>query len=78
MTEKYPDIVAVLPRIRAAETTSFIMDAEIVAISEQGKILPFQILSNRGRKNVTVENISINVVCHEQSWLNGHSNAYRV
>ena len=66
MTDKYPDIVGCLPHIKKEQTTSFIMDAEIVAISEKGKILPFQILSNRERKNVTVEKIKINVVSNNQ------------
>ncbi|KAI7850107.1 ATP-dependent DNA ligase [Circinella umbellata] len=61
MTDKYPDIVKCLPHIKKEQTESFIMDAEIVAINENGKILPFQILSNRERKNVTIENIKINV-----------------
>ncbi|KAI9267959.1 ATP-dependent DNA ligase [Phascolomyces articulosus] len=61
MTDKYPDIVSCLPHIKKYQTTSFIMDAEIVAINEQGKILPFQILSNRERKNVALEKIKINV-----------------
>ena len=62
MTEKYPDIISCLPHIQKEPSTSFIMDAEIVAISEQGKILPFQTLSNRERKNVSIGNIKINVV----------------
>lgn len=62
MTEKYPDIVETLPKVRLDSSSSFIMDAEIVAVNEQGKILPFQTLSNRGRKNVTIENITVQVV----------------
>ncbi|KAI9491071.1 ATP-dependent DNA ligase [Zychaea mexicana] len=61
MTDKYPDIVGYLHQMKREHTTSFIMDAEIVAINEQGKILPFQVLSNRERKNVTVDKIKINV-----------------
>lgn len=46
ITEKYPDIAA----LKLSEK-SFIIDGEAVAF-ENGKILPFQILSTRKRKNV--------------------------
>lgn len=62
MTDKYPDIARLLPSVRSETTESFILDAEIVAIGKEGTILPFQTLSNRGRKNVTIETISIDVV----------------
>ncbi|KAI9311581.1 ATP-dependent DNA ligase [Dichotomocladium elegans] len=75
MTEKYPDIVRVLPEICELETKSFIMDAEIVAVTEEGKIQPFQILSNRERKNVTVSGIKVRVciMAFDLMYLNGVS-----
>jgi DNA ligase-1 len=62
MTEKYPDVAALLPQICLGNTQSFIIDAEIVAMDDNGAIQPFSTLSNRARKNVTLENITINVV----------------
>lgn len=62
MTEKYPDVAALLPQICLDNTQSFIIDAEIVAMDDNGAIQPFSTLSNRARKNVTLENITINVV----------------
>ncbi|CAO3665673.1 unnamed protein product [Umbelopsis vinacea] len=61
MTDKYPDVAALLPHICQENTQSFIIDAEIVAIDANGVIQPFSILSNRARKNVAIEDISINV-----------------
>jgi DNA ligase 1 len=62
MTDKYPDVAALLAKMCKENTRSFIIDAEIVAIDDKGVIQPFSILSNRARKNVTIENITISVV----------------
>lgn len=62
MTDKYPDVVSILPQICKSENQSFIIDAEIVAIDNDGNIQPFSTLSNRARKNVAIEDITINVV----------------
>jgi DNA ligase-1 len=62
MTDKYPDVVALLSEMCKENTRSFIIDAEIVAMDDKGVIQPFSILSNRARKNVMIENITINVV----------------
>lgn len=64
MTDKYPDVVAILPQICKSENQSFIIDAEIVAIDNGGNIQPFSTLSNRARKNVAIEDITINVVSY--------------
>ncbi|CAO3693020.1 unnamed protein product [Umbelopsis ramanniana] len=61
MTDKYPDVAALLADMCKENTSSFIIDAEIVAIDDKGVIQPFSILSNRARKNVTIENITISV-----------------
>ncbi len=59
MTESYPDIVAYF---KDSELDSFIVDCEIVAFDKKtNKILPFQQLTTRSRKNVNVDEISINV-----------------
>ncbi|CCM01478.1 uncharacterized protein FIBRA_03532 [Fibroporia radiculosa] len=64
MTDKYPDIVSLVTDIFAISprTTSFIIDAEIVAIDPaDGSIKSFQELSNRARKDVRSEDIKITV-----------------
>ncbi|RUS18825.1 hypothetical protein BC937DRAFT_88299 [Endogone sp. FLAS-F59071] len=62
ITEKYPDVVALIPQIIAPDVTSFVMDAEVVAVDEQGRLQSFQVLSNRARKNVEIGRISVQVV----------------
>ncbi|CAG8632395.1 373_t:CDS:10, partial [Ambispora leptoticha] len=59
ITEKYPDIVDIISKIRKDSITSFILDAEVVAIGENEKIENFQKLSNRPRKNVSLSLITI-------------------
>ena len=62
ITEKYPDIVAMVPQAMAhANVGSFIMDAEVVAVSATGELLPFQMLANRARKQVNTEDIRVQV-----------------
>ncbi|KAM0677529.1 ATP-dependent DNA ligase Cdc17 [Binucleata daphniae] len=61
LTDKYPDLKDVLHKIEK-NGKNFILDAEIVAYClEEKKILPFQILTTRKRKNVKVEDIKINI-----------------
>ncbi|KAI9092404.1 hypothetical protein DFS34DRAFT_291927 [Phlyctochytrium arcticum] len=75
ITEKYPDIVANLPSAYASTTTSFILDSEVVAVDDSGSIQPFQTLSNRGRKNVDIGDITvkIKVFAFDLMFLNGKS-----
>lgn len=62
MSQRYPDILDILPRIAKEDTTDFILDCEAVAWDrEQGKILPFQVLSTRKRKDVESGAIKIRV-----------------
>jgi DNA ligase-1 len=64
-TTKYPDLLAVLPQALRPSTTSFVIDAEAVAIDPtSGKLLPFQILSTRKRKNEKVEDVKVQVVLY--------------
>ncbi|CAH9072825.1 unnamed protein product [Cuscuta europaea] len=61
-TGKFPDVVAAISRLKKPSTTSFVLDCELVAYDrEKQKILPFQILSTRARKNVAVSDIKVNV-----------------
>jgi DNA ligase-1 len=62
MTDKYPDLVELVPKIRGDGVESFIMEGEVVAVDNStGDLKNFQTLSNRARKDVSMGAISINV-----------------
>jgi len=62
MTQKYPDVVQMVKDNLADGVESCIIDSELVAFDQiSKKILPFQILSTRGKKNVAVADIKVNV-----------------
>ncbi|ROT37949.1 putative DNA ligase I [Sodiomyces alkalinus F11] len=62
MTDKYPDLVALMPKIRGEGVDSFIMEGEVVAIdTETGELKNFQTLTNRARKDVAVGSIQVEV-----------------
>ncbi|KAF3491473.1 uncharacterized protein GIQ15_00990 [Arthroderma uncinatum] len=62
MTDKYPDLVSLVPQIRSEGVSSFILEGEVVAVeNESGELLPFQALTNRAKKNVEIGNIKVNV-----------------
>ncbi|KAG6851073.1 hypothetical protein H0H93_002965 [Arthromyces matolae] len=62
MSKKYPDLVEQLPKCINDNTHSFVLDAEAVAIDRNtGKLMPFQELSRRKRKDVKVEDIQVRV-----------------
>ncbi|KAK7531233.1 hypothetical protein BKA81DRAFT_388439 [Phyllosticta paracitricarpa] len=62
MTEKYPDLVALVPQIRGEGVSSFILEGEVVAIDrETGELRPFQVLANRARKDVVIQSVKIDV-----------------
>ncbi|ODH46596.1 hypothetical protein GX48_07291 [Paracoccidioides brasiliensis] len=62
MTDKYPDLVALIPRIRGEGVSSFILEGEIVAVNQEtGELLAFQTLTNRAKKNVGIESIKISI-----------------
>ncbi|KAF2219849.1 ATP-dependent DNA ligase [Elsinoe ampelina] len=62
MTDKYPDLVALVPKIRSEGVSSFIMEGEVVAVDrESGELKPFQILANRARKDVVVQSVKVDV-----------------
>jgi len=62
MTEKYPDVIRVVKESLCEGVESCIIDAELVAFDQTtGRILPFQILSTRGRKNIQIDDIKVNV-----------------
>lgn len=73
-TGKFPDVVAAVTRLKKPSVTSFVLDCELVAYDrEKQKILPFQILSTRARKNVVMNEIKVNVCifAFDMLYLNG-------
>lgn len=82
MTEKYPDVVATLKQMLSEVNKdgivieSAIIDSEVVAFNiEEDKLLSFQILSTRARKNVKEEDIKVTVCLFpfDLVYLNGES-----
>ena len=73
MTEKYPDLVALIPRIRRPGTESFIMEGEVVAVDDQGSVKTFQALAGRGKKNVILSEVKVHVCLYafDLMYLNG-------
>lgn len=74
MTDKYPDLVALVPKIRGEGVESFIMEGEVVAVDRQtGDLRNFQTLTNRARKDVEIGSITIDVClfAFDLMYLNG-------
>lgn len=74
MTDKYPDLVALVPKIRGEGVKSFILEGEVVAVDrESGELKPFQILSNRARKDVAIGSVTVDVClfAFDLMYLNG-------
>lgn len=62
MTEKYPDLVALVPDIRGDGVSSFILEGEVVAVDRvSGELKTFQTLTNRAKKDVDIGTIQVNV-----------------
>ena len=62
MTDKYPDLVALVPTIRGEGVSSFVLEGEVVAVDqESGELKAFQTLTNRARKDVAIGSIKVNV-----------------
>ncbi|KAK7431527.1 hypothetical protein QQZ08_002018 [Neonectria magnoliae] len=62
MTDKYPDLVELIPKIRGEGVESFIMEGEVVAVDPAtGELKNFQTLTNRARKDVDIGSITISV-----------------
>ncbi|KKA28852.1 hypothetical protein TD95_000266 [Thielaviopsis punctulata] len=76
MTDKYPDLVALIPQIRGEGVSSFIMEGEVVAVdSLTGELRNFQALSNRARKDVEIGSVTVQVClfAFDLMFLNGES-----
>ncbi|XP_019613689.1 PREDICTED: DNA ligase 1-like isoform X3 [Branchiostoma belcheri] len=75
-TSKYPDIIARMPKVKHDDVTSCIIDSEAVAWDpENKKILPFQVLSTRKRKDADKSEIKVQVCVYafDLLYLNGQS-----
>ena len=75
-TTKYPDIIEAVKEAKLASTSSFIIDSEAVAFDRiSKKILPFQVLSTRKRKDVDESDITVRVCifAFDILYLNGSS-----
>lgn len=76
MTDKYPDLVAIVPAIRGEGVSSFIIEGEVVAVDgETGELKTFQTLANRAKKDVAVGDITVQVCLYsfDLMYLNGES-----
>jgi DNA ligase-1 len=76
MTQKYPDIMSKVEQISRPAVESYVLDCEVVAYNpSEHKILPFQILSTRKRKDVTASSIEVEVClfAFDLLFLNGQS-----
>ncbi|KKA20271.1 DNA ligase (ATP) [Rasamsonia emersonii CBS 393.64] len=74
MTDKYPDLVSLVPAIRGESVSSFILEGEVVAVDpDSGELKSFQILTNRAKKNVELGSIKVNVClfAFDLMYLNG-------
>ncbi|PBP20861.1 ATP-dependent DNA ligase DNA-binding protein [Diplocarpon rosae] len=62
MTDKYPDLVALIPKIRGEGVSSFIIEGEVVAVDrDSGGLKTFQTLANRARKDVAIGSVKVDV-----------------
>jgi DNA ligase 1 len=74
MTEKYPDLVALVPDIRGDGVSSFILEGEVVAVDRAtGELKTFQTLTNRAKKDVDIGSIQVDVClfAFDLMYLNG-------
>ncbi|XP_027345986.1 DNA ligase 1 isoform X1 [Abrus precatorius] len=75
-TGKFPDVVAAISRLKKTTVSSFVLDCELVAYDRaKQKILPFQVLSTRARKNVSMSDIKVDVCvfAFDLLYLNGQA-----
>ncbi|KAK4186920.1 hypothetical protein QBC35DRAFT_475055 [Podospora australis] len=76
LSKKYPDILAKLPTWVKDDTKSFVLDCESVAwdVTEK-KVLPFQQLMTRKKKDVKIEDVKVKVCvfAFDLLYLNGEA-----
>lgn len=74
MTDKYPDLVNLVPTIRGEGVSSFILEGEVVAVDRgSGVLKAFQTLTNRAKKDVDLGSIKVDVClfAFDLMYLNG-------
>lgn len=74
MTDKYPDLVSLVPTIRGEGVSSFVLEGEVVAVDRaSGDLKAFQTLTNRARKDVDIGSIKVDVClfAFDLMYLNG-------
>lgn len=76
LSQKYPDILAKLNSWVKSDTKSFVLDCETVAWDvEEKKVLPFQQLMTRKKKDVKIEDVKVKVCvfAFDLLYLNGEA-----
>jgi len=75
MTDKYPDLVALIPRFCVPTTKTFILEGEIVPVDSSGSVKPFQTLAGRAKKAVPLSSVKVQVCLYafDLMYLNGES-----
>ncbi|KAI9831631.1 MAG: hypothetical protein M1826_003240 [Phylliscum demangeonii] len=80
LSKKYPDILMKLPKWVKEGTTSFVLDCETVAwdVAEK-KVLPFQQLMTRKRKDVGADDVKVKVCvfAFDLLYLNGEPTVHK-
>lgn len=62
-TPKYPDVARAMPSCAAKGLETCVLDAEVVAYDRDTKrLLPFQVLSTRSRKDVDADSVKVQVI----------------
>ncbi|GAB1320681.1 ATP-dependent DNA ligase Cdc17 [Madurella fahalii] len=76
LSKKYPDVLAKLPTWVKEDTRSFVLDCESVAWDvQEKKVLPFQQLMTRKKKDVKLEEVKVKVCvfAFDLLYLNGEA-----
>ena len=79
LSKKYPDVLAKLDSWVKEDTKSFVLDCETVAWDvEEKKVLPFQQLMTRKKKDVKIEDVKVKVCvfAFDLLFLNGEVSHY--
>ncbi|CBN75600.1 conserved unknown protein [Ectocarpus siliculosus] len=75
-SSELPDLIPVMKDCVKEGVSSYVIDTEVVAYDrETGNLLPFQMLSTRGRKDVDAEDVKVKVIVEafDMLYLNGQS-----
>ncbi|CAM9280977.1 unnamed protein product [Discosporangium mesarthrocarpum] len=75
-SSELPDLVPVMKGCVKAGVQSYVIDTEVVAYDrDSGNLLPFQVLSTRGRKDVDAKDVKVKVIVEafDLIYLNGKS-----